>query len=109
MKGHSLCGWVEKPELSSLFGSCILSSIPGIYHWYQSTLLLPCGVGTAVVLSLEAKDGTGAEAGSPSWSYGRWILIFTKTHGSGTKCLSNSILSIFCEGSMCISLMHEAL
>ena len=27
-----MCGWVEKPELSNLFGSCTLSSIPGIYH-----------------------------------------------------------------------------
>ena len=47
MRGHSLCGWVEKPELSSLFGSCILSTIPGIYHWYQSYLFLPCGGGNS--------------------------------------------------------------
>ena len=32
-----MCGWVEKPELSSLFGSCILSTIPGIYHTGKGT------------------------------------------------------------------------
>ena len=86
MRRVILCvaGWRNQSSQAS-FGRApshpYLGSIIGI----RATFFFLVEVGTTMVLSLEAKDGTIVEAGSTSWSYGRWILIFTKMHKSGTK------------------------
>ena len=62
VRGHSLCGWLEKPELSSLFWLAhpqpYLGSIIGI----GAIIFFLVEVGTGMVLSLEAKDSIAAEA-----------------------------------------------